>query len=119
MGHRTPFGTNTKDPSLNTAAFSAAKKLSLAGTTEPRYFRTSSGCSRTASPNEQKMIPCFASSSLYVVATDTESNTASTATPSSRFCSLSEIPSLLYVSRTAGSTSSSDVLEAFLFGADQ
>ena len=31
------------DPSLNTAELSAAKKLSRCGTTEPIYFRTSSG----------------------------------------------------------------------------
>src|SRR5919197_6498286 len=43
IGQRTPFGTYTKDPSLNTAAFNAAKKLSLYGTTDPRYFFTSSG----------------------------------------------------------------------------
>ena len=85
----------TNEPSLNTAELSAAKKLSLYGTTEPRYFRTSSGCSRTASPNEQKMIPCFASSFLNVVPTDTQSNTASTATPASSFCSLSGMPSFV------------------------
>ena len=45
-------------------AASAAAVLVLAGTTEPRYFRTRSGCSRTASPNEQKMIPCSASLAL-------------------------------------------------------
>src|SRR5689334_1151351 len=118
IGQRTPFGTYTNEPSENTAELSAAKKLSEYGTTDPRYFRTSSGCSRTASPNEQKMIPCFASSSLYVVATDTESNTASTATPSSHFCSLSEIPSLLYVSRIFGSTSSSDFLASAFRGAE-
>ena len=53
IGQRTPFGTYTNEPSLNTAAFSAAKKLSECGTTEPRYFCTSSGCSFTASPSEQ------------------------------------------------------------------
>jgi hypothetical protein len=51
----------TNEPSLNTAELSAAKKLSVCGTTEPRYLRTSSGCSRTASENEQKMIPSSAS----------------------------------------------------------
>ena len=93
MGHRTPLGTNTNDPSLNTAAFSAAKKLSLAGTTEPRYFRTSSGCSRTASPKEQKMTPASASLALYVVPTETLSKMASTATPASSFCSVRGMPS--------------------------
>ena len=52
------------------------------------------------------MMPCFVSSALYVVPTDTESKTASTATPASSFCSLSGMPSLSYVSRSLGSTSS-------------
>src|SRR5947207_13631626 len=93
MGQRTPFGTYTNEPSENTAEFSAAKKLSLYGTTEPRYLWTRSGCSRIASEMEQKMIPSLASSSRNVVATETESNTASTATPASCFCSSSGIPS--------------------------
>jgi len=67
---------------------------------------TRSGCSRTASENEEKMIPSSASLPLNVVATDTLSNTASTATPDSSFCSSSGIPSLLNVSRISGSTSS-------------
>src|SRR5437773_20520 len=54
--------------------------LSPGGTTEPRYFFTSSGCSRIASEIEQKMTPALASSSLKVVTTEIESNTASTAT---------------------------------------
>src|SRR5437899_3984453 len=40
MGQRTPFGTYTNEPSVNTAELSAAKKLSLYGTTEPRYCCT-------------------------------------------------------------------------------
>ena len=60
-----------KEPSLNTAEFRAAKKLSFCGTTEPRYWRTSSGCSRTASEIGQKMTPDFASVARNVVATDT------------------------------------------------
>ena len=39
------------------------------------------------------MMPCFSSSALKVVATETLSKTASTATPASRFCSASEMPS--------------------------
>ena len=66
------------EPSLKTAEFSAAKKLSVGGTTEPRYRRTSSGWSWTASENEQKMIPRSFSVALNVVATETESKTAST-----------------------------------------
>jgi hypothetical protein len=60
-GQWTPEGMKAKEPSLNTAEFRAAKKLSFCGTTEPRYWRTSSGCSRTASPNEPKMMPSLAS----------------------------------------------------------
>jgi hypothetical protein len=62
--------------------------------------------------------PVLRQLALYVVATDTESNTASTATPSSRFCSLSEMPSFLYVSRIAGSTSSSESFLACCLGAE-
>ena len=45
-------------------AFTVAHSLTLAGTTLPRYFRTSSGCSSTASDIEQKMTPTSASLSL-------------------------------------------------------
>ena len=68
---------------MKTAEFSVAKKLSVDGTTEPRYFFTSSGCSCTASEKEQKMMPTSRSFSLKVVATETLSKTASTATPAS------------------------------------
>ena len=47
----------------------------------PRYCRTRSGCSFTASENEQKMTPFSLSFALNVVATETLSKTASTATP--------------------------------------
>ena len=47
-------------------------------------LRTSSGWFCTASENEQKMMPSSASLSLNVVATETLSKTASTATPVSR-----------------------------------
>ena len=73
--------------------------MSEAGTTEPRYFFTSSGCSRTASLNEQKMTPAWASSFLKVVTTETLSKTASTAyfgapwTPARTSCSRSGMPS--------------------------
>ena len=43
------------------------KKLSRGPTTEPRYFFTKSGCSRTASLNEQKIIPFSNKVSLNVV----------------------------------------------------
>src|SRR6478672_6381415 len=86
IGQRTPFGTYTNEPSENTAEVSVAKKLSLYGTTAPIHFRTSSGCSRTASLKLQKMIPASLSLVLKVVATETLSNTASTATPASSSC---------------------------------
>src|ERR1035441_8444735 len=40
IGQRTPFGMKQNEPSEKTAEFSAAKKLSLEGTTLPRYFVT-------------------------------------------------------------------------------
>src|SRR5947207_2026655 len=92
MGQRTPFGTYTNEPSVNTAELRAAKKLSLYGTTEPRYCCTSSGYPRIASEMAQKITPCFLSSSRNVVATETESNTASTATPASRYRSSLRLP---------------------------
>ena len=70
------------------------------------YFFTSSGCSLIASFIEQKMIPFSFSVSLKEVATETESITTSTATPANFFCSSTEIPSFLNVSRSSGSTSS-------------
>src|SRR5580704_8656528 len=113
------------DPSLNTAELSAAKKLSFCGTTVPRYLRTSSGCSVTASPNEQKTMPSSANWPLNVVATETLSNTASTATPDGATpasASRSRIgtPSFSYIAKSSGSTSSSDFgPSSFDFGADQ
>src|SRR5574337_1258783 len=94
IGQRTPFGMNTNEPSENTAEFNAAKKLSPCGTTVPRYWRTRSPCSRIASDIEQKITPTLASCSRAVLATDTESNTASTATPASLARSCSGTPSL-------------------------
>jgi hypothetical protein len=78
---------------VNTAELSVAKKLSEYGTTVPRYFCTRSGWFCAASENEPKMMPSSSSFSLKVVATDTLSKTASTATPASIFCSSSGIPS--------------------------
>src|SRR5512146_2782368 len=77
IGHRTPLGTYTNEPSEKTAEFKDAKKLSVTGTTDPKYFFTSSGCFSTASENEQKITPASASFPLNVVATETLSNTAS------------------------------------------
>ncbi len=52
------------------------------------------------------MTPTFASCSRNVVATETESKTASTATPASLARSRRGMPSFSYVSRSFGSTSS-------------
>src|SRR6185503_11526475 len=117
IGQRTPLGMKQNEPSENTALFSAAKKLSLVGTTDPKYFFTNSGCSFTASLNEQKITPCFFSFSLYVVATETESKTASTATPANCFCSCNGIPSFSNVRSNSGSTSSRLAFVDFCFGA--
>src|SRR5437660_746001 len=65
MGQRTPFGTYTNEPSVNTAELRAAKKLSLYGTTEPRYCCTSSGYSRIASEMAQKITPGIFSQLRY------------------------------------------------------
>ena len=96
---------------------SAAKKLSLCGTTEPRYARTRSGYSRIASEIAQKMTPDLASVSRNVVATDTLSNTVSTATPARRFRSSSGIPSFSKVSMSLGSTCSRLSSLGLAFGA--
>ena len=79
MGQATPLGMNTKLPSVKTAEFSAAKKLSLGGTTLPMYFWIISGWDWMASLMGQKMTPTLARLSRKVVATETLSNTASTA----------------------------------------
>ncbi len=63
------------------------------GTTLPRYCLISCGCSRMASDIEQKTMPFSASSLRKVVPTDTESNTASTATPASFARSCNGTPS--------------------------
>ena len=91
----------------------------MIGITDPKYFLTKSGWLRIASDIGQKIIPFFVSSSLKVVATETESKTASTAIPLSRFCSCKGIPSFLYVSINFGSTSSRLLgLSEALFGAE-
>ena len=90
----------------------------MCGTTEPMYLRTSSGWFSTASENEQKMMPSSPSFFLNVVATDTESKTASTATPENSFCSSSGIPSLSKVFLISGSTSSRLASFFRFFGAE-
>ena len=56
---------------------------------------TNSGWFWIASDIGQKIIPSFDNSSLKVVATETESNTASTAIPFNLACSYNGIPNLL------------------------
>ena len=62
------------------------------------------------------MIPISASFARNVVPTETLSNTASTATPASSFCSSSGIPSFSKVARTSGSTSSRLLSVGLLLG---
>ena len=65
----------------------------MIGITEPKYFFTNSGCFCIASEIGQKITPISFNFSLNVVATETLSKTASTATPARTSCSLSGIPS--------------------------
>ena len=67
-----------------------------------------------ASEKLQKITPWLLSSSRKVVATDTLSNTASTAIPFIIFCSSSGIPNLLYVFNNSGSSSSRLFTSLFL-----
>ena len=83
------------EPSVKTAELSVAKKWSVVGITDPKYFFTNSGWFWIASDIGQKIIPSLDSSSLKVVATETESNTASTAIPFNLACSWRGIPSFL------------------------
>ena len=64
------------------------------------------------------MMPTSASLALKVVATETLSKTASTATPENSFCSSSGMPSFSNVLRTSGSTSSRLFSDGFCFGAE-
>ena len=63
-------------------------------------------------------MPRSASLSLNVVATETESNTASTATPAIIFCSSIGTPSLSKVALISGSRSSRLSSFGFCFGAE-
>ena len=118
MGQYTPFGIKTNEPSVKTAEFNAAKKLSLIGTTLPRYCLTSAGYFSIASLIEQNITPSSANFSLKVVAMETLSNTASTATFESLFCSFKGIPSLVKVFNISGSTSSRLFFCSIFFGAN-
>src|SRR5579871_280976 len=120
IGQRTPFGTYTNEPSVKTAELSAAKKLSVRGTTLPRYLSMRAGCSVTASENGQNTTPASARRALNVVATDTLSKTASTATPASRARSCNGTPILSYVASSFGSTSARLFgPSVFVFGAEK
>ena len=109
IGHLVLGGMYANEPSVNTAEFKAANEWSLIGITEPKYFLTRSGCFCTASENEQNIIPIFSKSFWNVVATDTESNTASTATPASLARSPNGIPNRSKSFLISGSTSSYDL----------
>lgn len=85
-------------------------------TTLPMYFLTRSGYSRIASLMLQKMTPALSRSALKVVAMDTLSNTASTATLVRRFCSLSGMPSFSNVLMSSGSAWSSESSLTFCLG---
>ncbi len=63
-------------------------------------------------------MPSSESFFLKVVATETLSKTASTATPLSRFCSSREIPNFSNVRRSSGSTSSKLLSCILGFGAE-
>ena len=86
--------------------------------TEPRYFSIKSEWSLIASLIEQNITPCSASCSLNVVAIETLSKTASTATFVSLFCSVRGIPSLSNVSSNFGSTSSRLLILSCCLGAE-
>ena len=62
------------------------------------------------------MTPYFANFSLKVVAIDTLSKTASTATFDIFFCSSKEIPNFSKVFKISGSTSSKEFNFFFFFG---
>ena len=62
------------------------------------------------------MMPFSLSVFEKVVFTDTESITASTATPASTFCSSRLMPNLLKVSTSSGSTSSIEASCFFFLG---
>ncbi len=64
------------------------------------------------------MMPSSASWLLKVVATETLSNTASTATPARASRSFSGMPSFSYIFSSSGSTSSNDFGPLLCFGAE-
>ena len=92
--------------------------MSPSGITLPMYFFTRSGYSCTASEMDMKTTPAFRRSSLKVVAMETESKTASTATFASLFCSVRGIPSLSKVFSSSGSTSSRLCFFSFCLGSE-
>ena len=92
--------------------------MSFAGTTEPKYFLTKSGYFSTASDIGQNTTPALSNASLTAVPIDTESNTASTAIPSSFFTSSKGIPNFLYVSNISCGKSSSVFTSSVPFGAE-
>ena len=90
------------------------KKLDSLEEVDPEILKTFEKLG--ISLDEQKITPDFASFSLYVVATETLSKTASTATFESFFCSSKDIPSFSKVFKISGSTSSNESSFFFCFG---
>ena len=76
------------------------------------------GYNSIASEIEQKITPDLANFSLYVVAIETLSKTASTATLDNFFCSSKDIPNFSNVLKISGSTSSKDSNFFFCFGTE-
>ena len=102
----TPTGIITEDP------------LAVRGTKIRILFQSSDTSLGTVDGEiEQKIIPCRANLSRKVVATETLSNTASTATPAKISRSCNGTPNLSYVFNNSGSTSSRLLGAEALFGA--
>src|SRR5437868_1304720 len=106
------------DPLLNTAELSVAQKWSEYGTTVPRYFFTRSGWFWPGSQNAQKMIPSWASFSLYVGALETLSMTSERPRGISS-CSTSVTKPYLYSRFASSSIVCVDVLTGYLPGRGQ
>ena len=66
----------------------------------------------------QNITPTLSNASLTALPIETESNTASTAIPSSFFTSSKGIPNFLYVSKISGGKSSSVFTSSVPFGAE-
>jgi hypothetical protein len=86
IGQRTPFGDVAEGAVAEDGGIERGEKVVVRRNDRAEIFLDKVGMIRDRlAEKEQKMMPCFASSSLNVVATDTLSSTASTATPERRF----------------------------------